>query len=199
MNVIDALVITLGLDDAQFQAKLEKSFKALTNFAKKEEAVEKKRNKDDSEQKRKASETERKQHLERERQIKTATEGYKKLSGAIVGMVSAMAGMAGVKAFITGSMDSLLGVGRASQNLRMSARDVAAWGKTIEAVGGKSEDMIATMRSMDLAVSEFVEGTGNLGGYFVQWIDAQGIQMKNANGSLRTMGEMFPEFAVAFN
>ena len=73
--MIDALVMTLGLDDAQFQAKLEKSFKALTNFAKKEEAVEKKRNKDDSEQKRKASETERKQHMERERQIKTATEG----------------------------------------------------------------------------------------------------------------------------
>ena len=198
MNVIDALVITLGLDDAQFQAKLEKSFKALTNFAKKEEAVEKKRNKDDSEQKRKASETERKQHLERERQIKTATEGYKKLSGAIVGMVGAMAGMAGVKAFITGSMNSLLGVGRASQNLRMSARDVAAWGKTIESVGGKSEDMIATMRSMDLAVANAAEGF-NVDNPFFSFLNNQGIQWKNANGSLRTMGEMLPEIADAFN
>ena len=198
MNVIDALVITLGLDDAQFQAKLEKSFKALTNFAKKEEAVEKKRNKDDSEQKRKASETERKQHLERERQIKTATEGYKKLSGAIVGMVGAMAGMAGVKAFITGSMNSLLGVGRASQNLRMSARDVAAWGKTIESVGGKSEDMIATMRSMDLSVANAAEGF-NVDNPFFSFLNNQGIQWKNATGSLRTMGEMLPEIADAFN
>lgn len=199
MNVIDALVITLGLDDAQFQAKLEKSFKSLTSFAKKEEAVERKRSKDDGEQKRKMAETERKQHLERERQIKAAAEGYKKVSSAIVGMVGAMAAMAGVKSLVTGSINSLVSVGRASQNLRMSARDVAAWGKAIESVGGKSEDMIATMRSMDLAVSEFVEGTGNFGGYFVQWIDAQGIQMKNANGSRRTMGEMLPEIADAFN
>ena len=198
MNVIDALVITLGLDDAQFQAKLEKSFKSLTNFAKKEEAVERKRSKDDSEQKRKASEIERKQHLERERQIKTATEGYKKLSGAIVGMVGAMAGMAGMKAFITGSMNSLLGVGRASQNLRMSARDVAAWGKTIEAVGGKSEDMIATMRSMDLAVANAAEGF-NVDNPFFSFLNNQGIQWKNANGSLRTMGEMLPEIADVFN
>jgi hypothetical protein len=198
MNVIDALVITLGLDDAQFQAKLEKSFKSLTNFAKKEEAVERKRSKDDSEQKRKASEIERKQHLERERQIKTATEGYKKLSGAIVGMVGAMAGMAGMKAFITGSMNSLLGVGRASQNLRMSARDVAAWGKTIEAVGGKSEDMIATMRSMDLAIVNYKKGF-NVDNPFVAWLNNQGINLQNADGSVRTMGEMLPEIADAFN
>ena len=201
MNVIDALVVTLGLDDAEFQAKLEKSFKSLSNFANKEATIEKKRDRDGGDQKRKASETERKQHLERERQVKAATEGYKKLSGAIVGMVSAlgaMAGMVGVKSFIAGSINGLVGVGRASKNLRMSASDVAAWGKTIEAVGGKSEDMIATMRAMDVELANAAEGF-NVDGAFFTFLNNQGIQWKNAAGGVRTMGELLPEIADAFN
>lgn len=198
MNVIDALVVTLGLNDAEFQAKLEKSFKSLSNFANKEAAIEKKRDRDSGEQKRKASETERKQHLERERQVKAATEGYQKLSGAIVGMVGAIAGMAGVKALITGSINNLINVGRASQDLRMSASNVAAWGKTIESVGGKSEDMIATMRGMSLAVANASEGF-NVDNPFVTFLNNQGIQWKKADGRLRNMGEMLPEIADAFN
>ena len=197
MNVIDALVVTLGLNDAEFQAKLEKSFKSLSSFANKEAAIEKKRDRDSGEQKRKASETERKQHLERERQVKAATEGYQKLSGAIVGMVGAIAGMAGVKALITGSINNLINVGRASQDLRMSASNVAAWGKTIESVGGKSEDMIATMRGMSLAVANASEGF-NVDNPFVTFLNNQGIQWKKADGSLRNMGEMLPEIADAF-
>ena len=198
MNVIDALVVTLGLNDAEFQAKLEKSFKSLSSFANKEAAIDKKRDRDSGEQKRKASETERKQHLERDRQVKAATEGYKKLSGAIVGMVGAIAGMAGVKALITGSINNLINVGRASQDLRMSASNVAAWGKTIESVGGKSEDMIATMRGMSLAVANASEGF-NVDNPFVTFLNNQGIQWKKADGSLRNMGEMLPEIADAFN
>ena len=197
MNVIDALVVTLGLNDAEFQAKLEKSFKSLSNFANKEAAIDKKRDRDSGEQKRKASETERKQHLARERQVKAATEGYQKLSGAIVGMVGAIAGMAGVKALITGSINNLINVGRASQDLRMSASNVAAWGKTIESVGGKSEDMIATMRGMSLAVANASEGF-NVDNPFVTFLNNQGIQWKKADGSLRNMGEMLPEIADAF-
>lgn len=198
MTVIEALVVTLGLNDAEFQAKLEKSYKSLTSFASKEAAVEKKRDKESGEQKRKASEIERKQHLERERQIKAAAEGYKKISSAIVGMVGAMAGMAGVKALVTGSINSLVGVGRASKDLRMSARDVAAWGKTIEAVGGKSEDMIATMRGMNLAIANAAEGF-NVDNPFVTFLNNQGIQWKDAAGQVRTMGELLPEMADAFN
>lgn len=196
--MIEALVVTLGLDDAQFQAKLEKSLKSLTNFSKKEEAVERKRSKDDGEQKRKAAEIERKQHLERERQIKAAAEGYKKVSSAIVGMVGAMAAMAGVKSLVTGSINGLVSVGRASKDLRMSARDVAAWGKTIEVVGGKSEEMIAAMRGMNLAVANAAEGF-NVDNPFITFLNNQGIQWKKADGSLRTMGEMLPEIADAFN
>lgn len=198
MNVVEALFVALKLDGSQYQAGLEKAQRSLEAFAGKEQGVEKARDKAQREQARKQQEAERKASREREQQLRNAAEGYRRVRNEIIGMVGAAMGMAGIKSFVTNSVTGLVNVGRAATDLNMSARSVAAWGKTIEAVGGKSEDMIGTMRAMNLAVANAKEGF-DVDSPFFAFLNNQGIRWQDTNGKLREMGDMLPEIADKFN
>ena len=198
MNIIEALVVTLKLDGTQYQSAMQKAQKSLEAFAGKERVVEQSRDKAQKEQARKQQEAERKASRERDAQLRNAAEGYRRVRNEIIGMVGAAMGMASIKSFVTNSVNGLVNVGRAATDLNMSARSVAAWGRTIETVGGKSEDMIGTMRAMSLAVANAKEGF-DVDSPFFAFLNNQGIKWQNASGKIREMGQMLPEIADAFN
>lgn len=196
MNVVEALVVTLGLDNAQFEAQLKKSVQSLQGFMGKESELDKQRGKEKSEQDRKLSEQESKQAKLREQQLKSAAEGYTKVRNAIFGMVAATLSMASVKSFVTGSVDGLIAMKRASTNLGMSIKEVDAWGRTVASVGGNKDAILQTMQSIRGGIEAFQTGL-DPNSQTVKALASMGVQWQNADGSIRKVGEMLPEIANA--
>ena len=196
MNVVEALVVTLGLDNAQFEARLKQSVKSLQGFAGKESEIDKQRGKEKSEQDRKLSEQESKQAKLREQQLKSAAEGYTKVRNAIFGMVAATLSMASVKSFVTGSVDGLIAMKRASTNLGMSIKEVDAWGRAVASVGGNKDAILQTMQNIRGGIEAFQTGL-DPNSQTVKALASMGVQWQNADGSIRKPGDMLPEIATA--
>lgn len=196
MNVVEALVVTLGLDNAQFEAQLKKSVQSLQGFMGKESELDKQRGKEKSEQDRKLSEQESKQAKLREQQLKSAAEGYTKVRNAIFGMVAATLSIAGIKSFVTGSVDGLIAMKRASTNLGMSIKEVDAWGRAVASVGGNKDAILQTMQNIRGGIEAFQTGL-DPNSQTVKALASMGVQWQNADGSIRKVGEMLPEIANA--
>lgn len=196
MNVVEALVVTLGLDNAQFEARLKQSVQSLQGFAGKESDIDKQRVKEKSEQDRKLSEQESKQAKLREQQLKSAAEGYTKVRNAIFGMVAATLSIAGIKSFVTGSVDGLIAMKRASTNLGMSIKEVDAWGRAVATMGGNKDAILQTMQNIRGGIEAFQTGI-DPNSQTVRALAAMGVQWQNADGSIRKVGEMLPEIANA--
>ncbi|QHC34159.1 phage tail tip lysozyme [Komagataeibacter xylinus] len=97
-----------------------------------------------------------------------------------------------LKAFVQDNTRSNVALGNMSRNLGVSAQSLGAWQKVAQSFGGTAEDVSGSMQSL---VSQFqtVEGRTNLGMTFGQ----MGVRLQGANGQLRNMNEMLPDLARA--
>lgn len=196
MNVVEALVVTLGIDPKDLISGLQKAQKSLESFAGKESQIDKQRNKEQREADRKRMEAERKAAKEREAQLKAAAEGYSKVRNAILGMVGATLTAAGLKSFVTGSVDGLIAMKRASTNLGMSVREVDAWGRAVASVGGNKDAILQTMQNIRGSIEAFRNGL-DMNSPTIKALGAMGVAYQDAQGNIRSMKDMLPEIADA--
>lgn len=196
MNVVEALVVTLGIDPKDLISGLQKAQKSLESFAGKESQIDKQRNKEQREADRKRMEAERKAAKEREAQLKAAAEGYSKVRNAILGMVGATLSAAGLKSFVTGSVDGLIAMKRASTNLGMSVREVDAWGRAVASVGGNKDAILQTMQNIRGSIEAFRNGL-DMNSPTIKALGAMGVAYQDAQGNIRSMKDMLPEIADA--
>lgn len=118
MNVIEALVVTLGLDLTDFDKNDRRVNDALKKFT-------------DSAEKRSKS---------FESAGKRAAETFGSLKTEILGAIAAFAGFKGLEEFVQGTTDTQAALGRLATNTNTSAATLKAWGVVAEEVGAKAED-----------------------------------------------------------
>ncbi len=132
-TVIDALVITLGIDNKGFQKGQEDTRKGLRLSA--EEA--------------------RKAASEMSASGKRAAESFASIKTEVLGLVGALLGVGGMSMLVKKTTDDLAALGREAHNIGMAAPDLAAFRNMIERNGGSADAAVQSFRSLTDEMERF--------------------------------------------
>lgn len=123
-TIIDALLVTLGLDATGFKKGQAETDEALKKT--KENAV--------------------KHGKEIEAKAKAATEGFRQMKNQVLSLVGAFVTVGGIKSFVERITASDAAAGRLAQTLTMSTEALTAWGGLAEKLGGNAGDIESAFR-----------------------------------------------------
>jgi Phage tail lysozyme len=138
-TVIDALLVTLGLDATKFKAGAKQTDEALGKTSAK------------------ASKTSK----EMEAWGKNAAASMSKLRNEVLALLTVFTAGVGIKNFVENTISSTASLGRLSQNLDMSAKDLAMWQLANKNAGGSVEGMTAQLKEAQQAVADYRLGKDN--------------------------------------
>lgn len=159
MDIVDALVVTLDIDD--------------TNYKKKKVEAEK--------ETKSLKDTTTKAANEIADSGKKAGEFFRGLKVEILGVLAAFGVTTGLKDFIKGNIDGQAELGRLSKNLDMSASRLAAWGLLAKEMGGKSSDSLTALQAVAGGLAEAsIKGHSAL----TDMARANGISLTDSRGRL---------------
>lgn len=141
MTVIEALVVTLGLDIKDFDKNDRRVNDALTKFM------------TNADKKTKAFES----------SGKRAVETFSSLKTEIIGAVAAFAGFKGLQDFVVGTTDSQAALGRLAENTKTSASALKAWDIVAQEVGAHAGDAYGVFNNINAQLAQAsVTGTSPL-------------------------------------
>ena len=155
-TVIDALLVSLGLDASSFEKNAGKVLDTqdkIKNKAKESTAAV-------DVQEKKLAEAQAKRGKQLEVRSKEIALGVTKLRNEALKMFAVFTGGVGVKSFFESAINSAAGLGRMSDNLGMSAKDMAMWQLAAKNAGGTAEGMAAHIKqaTSDLAAKDMGRG-----------------------------------------
>lgn len=131
-TVIDALVMTLGLDVAEFDKNRKRSGEDLEKFKKQADSVAK----------------------DVANGGKLMAEGFRAIKAELLGVLAVAGAATGLKEFIGASVKGQAELGRLSKNLGMSGAKLQAWGVIAEEMGGKASDAFGALQSIAGGLAE---------------------------------------------
>lgn len=131
-TVIDALVMTLGLDVADFNKNEKDANERLNKFKKESNAVAK----------------------DVADGGKRMAEGFAFVKRELLGVLAALGATMGIKEFISSNVQGQAALGRLSRNLQISARDLEAWGLVAKEMGGQAEDAFGALQNVATGLAE---------------------------------------------
>jgi hypothetical protein len=160
MQVVDALVVTLGIDSSKFTADQQKANDAVKKFGDQSEKTNKKAIDD----------------------TKKLGENFEKVKNAVIGLAAVVIGFNGLKDFVSAMVTGNAALGRTSTMLNMSARELDAWGHAVQSVGGTSEGFQQSLQNIEGGLQKFRMGMG--GEEIVTALTRLGVQAKNGTVNL---------------
>ena len=174
MNVIDALVVTLGLDPSAYvkgaataQASLKQMNAEELKAAKEAEAA-----------------------------TKLRTESYRKLAVEVLGLFAVFTAGRGVADFVRDITAGDAAAGRLAHNLNMSVGDLQAWEGAAQRAGGSAAGIDSAFTSLTQQFQQFaLTGQSAVLPYFRQL----GIDVSDAQGKLRPMSDLMLDLADRFS
>ena len=156
-TVIDSLVVTLGLDSAEFkkgandvEQAQEKLGKNTKREAKQRETAEKK-----------ADHAQKQRSKNLQRQGKEAIQTYKKIRNQVLSLGLAFTAGMGLTKFAEFVVGDTSQLGRIGKVAHMSARELSGWGIAAENAGGSSKEMMGEIMKASEQLSSFKLGQGS--------------------------------------
>ena len=131
-SVIDALIVTLGLDPTNFKKGQKEAAESLV----------------------KTKQVAEKSGKEMEAVNKKTAESFKKVKDELLSLTAVLLGGYGIKAFIADVTKSDAAVGRLSKNLGVSASELGAWEGVAKKFGSSASDIDASFRSLNEVMQE---------------------------------------------
>lgn len=187
-NIIDALLVTLGLDTSEYEKGTEKAEKSLSDFDKKKEASDKKRAKDDK----KASQERDKQFKNQRDQTKATAADFNKLRNQIVGVMVAFTAGKGLIDFARDAMMGAASVGRLSENSGMAVETISGLEQAMKRIGGSGEEARTTVGNLSQELAKYNLGMeSSLGEYLRFGGDFRQGEMKDTYSLLLGMADTF--------
>lgn len=124
-TIIDALIVTLGLDAKGYTTGSKQATKSLKDTGDEAARVAK----------------------DMEARGKQAAQFFGKLRNEALGLLAVFTAGVGIKNFVEGTITSAASLGRMSENLDMSAKDLAMWQLANKNAGGSAEGMTAQLKA----------------------------------------------------
>lgn len=163
-TVIDALVMTLGLDDREYVKGQKRADESLAKFKKKADAVGK----------------------DIALGGKKMAEGFSLVKNELLGLLAVFGASMGIKEFITSNVKGQAELGRLSKNLNISARDLESWGLIAKEMGGQASDAFGALQSVAGGLAE-----ASIRGHsaFTDMARANGVALTDARGQVLSYDE----------
>ena len=174
MKIIDALVITLGLDNSGFKKGAKETKEGMDKV--KADAVA-------------AAKV-------MQEQGKKAGEFFGNIRTELIALVGIGLSINSFKNLIVNTANSFAALGRSSAPLNMSARELDAWQHSAMAFGGTAEGFTSSMQSLSDSIYAFSMGKG--GEQAIATLRALGISAKDASGKAKSMGQIYVEVSEEF-
>jgi hypothetical protein len=169
-TVIDALVLELGFETKD----LEAGKKTLTDFFTKVAQ---------------GSDTSSKKVTEAN---KKQTDGFNKMRNELVALLAVFTAGKGIKEFVTDMTNSNAALGRFSNMLGLSSREVAQWRAGASLLGINAGDVDASFKSLTTEIQRFsLTGQSSV----LPWFRMLGIQFTDINGKTKDAGQLWLELA----
>jgi len=132
MNIVDALVVTFGIDASEYEKKQKEIATSLT----------------------KMGEVSGKQTKLIAESAKKAAGAFSALKIEVLGAIAAYGLGDGIKGFIESNVTGNAALARQAAALKMSASDLKAWGYAAQSVGGKADDATNALQSVAAGFAE---------------------------------------------
>ena len=145
-TVIDALIITLGLDTKGLKQGQAESNKAIDDTKKKTKELTDQESKRDKEVK--------KRHEESKKRTKETSDGFKTLSKDALAFFGAITTATGAAKFIGDITNTNAQLQRTATNLGSTTESLSAWGGAVERMGGNSQEAINTMQMLSQSMTQ---------------------------------------------
>lgn len=139
MNIVDSLVVTLGLDSAKFTEGSKKTRDDLKNTRENANQAAK----------------------EIAASGKQAAEFFGKLRNEALSLAAVFVGGMGVKAFVSNITTADAALGRASKNLGIATETLSAWGQVAERNGGSVDGLVTSFEHLNEEMQSYNRGQGS--------------------------------------
>lgn len=157
MNVIDKLVVELGLDNTKFKKGIKEADKLQDEHEHKTTVLDKKR----LEAERKAEREHQKQHKEQQHRYRETLEGLRKFREETIGLLLIFTAGKGIIDFIGDTIRATAAIGHLSDNVQMGVGDIAGLQYAFKEIGGTAEGASAAIDKAATAVGDFRIGVSN--------------------------------------
>jgi len=171
-TVIDALIVTLGLDSSGFKKGEKEAADAQKRFVRESEVSAK----------------------QIAAQAKIMSEGFRRVRNELLGLFAVAIGANGLKDFISNTVKGQAELGYLSKNLGMSARELDAWGKTVKTVGGSAEGFQTSLQNIASGIEAFKLGEDSP---VVGMFRAIGVNVADSAGKMRPFKDVLLDVADA--
>jgi len=186
-TVVDALLVTLGMDTKDYEKGEKKAEDLLEQLEKKDEELKKKQLKATSQQEKKKielqrksvkeqiaaekkrRETEQKEGQEREKRNKDTSEALKKIRNQLVAIGGLFMAGQGIMGFVKQQVDLAANVGRLSENTGLAVEDLAGLQQAFTRTGGSAEDAQATIAMLTKNLANMRSGMESNVSEFMRW------------------------------
>lgn len=171
MNIIDALVVTLGLDSKDLESKTPRAVSQLDKLEKKGDKTEK-------------------SVAKIGKTTKETSRSLEGLAHTLTGVLAIIGGTVAVKAFVRDFINSSAAIERFSKNLGLSVSTVSAWGAASERFGGSAQALQGTFAMLSKEQSNLLnKGESGLIPYF----SMMGIAMADVSGKARPVTDLMSD------
>ena len=178
-TVIDALLVTLGLDPSAFKKGIEDSKKAIKPLT--------------DEQKKQATE-ETRQFKVREEQARKTAQGIGKVRDGVIALTAAYIGGSAIKSFVERMTASGAKLGFVARNIDMNTKSLSAWQGVAEKNGGSAEAIVSDFKSISAALEQTkLTGAPLQSAPFFRAMHIDPVDLKT--GKAKEQGELFIEVA----
>lgn len=177
MNIIDALVVTLGLDSKDLDSKTPAAAKKLDQLNKSGEKVEK-------------------SVAKINKSSKETARSVESLSRTVTGFLAIIGGTVAIKSFIQDFIDTNAQLDRLSKNLGVSVSTISAWSNASEKLGGSAQGLQGTLDMLSKSQTQLmITGESSLIPYF----SALGVSLAGVNGQARPVTDILLDLADRFS
>jgi hypothetical protein len=156
-QIIDSLLVTLGLDASGFKKGSDEAQAAQAKLseqaAKSGKAIEL--------QEKKLSDAQITRAKELDARSKTMMQGFSKIRNEALALFAVFTGGVGLKNFIANTIGAAAGLDRMSANLGMSAKDLAEWQLAAKHAGGTADGITDQIRQANSELAQRELGGGN--------------------------------------
>jgi hypothetical protein len=173
-TIIDSLLVKLGLDSSEFEAKKSKVDKGLKDTGAEAEKTGSKLKKSG----------------------KDGADSFENVAKSAAKFLAIIGGTMAVKQFIENQIEANAALDRFAQNLDQSANSISAWGNAAELAGGSAEGLQGTMDMLSKSQTELqLTGQSSLIPYF----SALGMSLADTQGKARPVNDLLLDLSDRFS
>ena len=173
-TIIDSLLVKLGLDSSEFEAKKGKVDKGLKDTGSEAEKTGGKLKKSG----------------------KDGAEGFENVAKSAAKFLAIIGGTMAVKRFIENQIEANAALDRFAQNLDQSANSISAWSNAAELAGGSTEGLQGTMDMLSKSQTE-LQLTGQSG--LIPYFSALGMSLADTQGKARPVNDLLLDLSDRFS